>query len=105
MRGESRCRAIPMLSSRNPTPKLTPTQFELNVREMLDAMGLLLTDYRSEHRERVDGADGDYEIDVTARFNALNLNFLVLVECKHHKNSIKRELIQALHSKVQSAGA
>jgi len=72
---------------------------------MLDAMGLLLTDYRSVHRERVAGADGDYEIDVTARFNALNMNFLVLVECKHHKSPIKRELIQALHSKVQSAGA
>lgn len=72
---------------------------------MLDAMGANLTDYRSEHRELIAGPDGEYEIDITARFFALAMDFLVLVECKHHKNPIKREVVQTLHSKILSVGA
>jgi restriction system protein len=72
---------------------------------MLDAVSANLGDYRSEHRELMAGSDGEYEIDVTARFSALNMDFLVLVECKYHKNPIKREVIQALHSKMLSVGA
>lgn len=33
------------------------------------------------------------------------MSFLVLVECKYHKNPVKREMILALHSKVVSVGA
>jgi len=52
------------------------------------------------------GADGEYEIDVVARFTILEgAEVIVLVECKHHKNSFKRELVQALHSKLVSVGA
>lgn len=72
---------------------------------MLDAMGNQLTEFRTEHQEVVPGPDGEYEIDVTARFSALGMDFLVLVECKYHKNPIKREALQALHSKMLSVGA
>ena len=40
-----------------------------------------------------------------SRFRALGADFLVLVECKHHKSSIKRETVQVLHSRKQSVGA
>jgi restriction system protein len=44
-------------------------------------------------------------MDVVVRFTAFDgAEYLTLVECKHHKNSIKRELVQALHSKLQSVG-
>ena len=86
-------------------PELTPQQFEKEVRAMLDAMGAHLTAFRSEHREIIPAADGEYEIDVTVRFSALEMEFLVLIECKYHKNPVKREMIQALHSKILSVGA
>ncbi len=72
---------------------------------MLDVLGLNLHGYDSQHREVVEGHDGDYEIDVTVRFGALDAEFLVLVECKHYKNPVKREVIQSLHSKLLSVGA
>jgi restriction system protein len=50
-------------------------------------------------------ADGGYEFDITCRFSGLGADFLVLVECKRHKNRIKREHVQALFSKMQSVGA
>jgi len=88
-----------------PPIQLTPEQFELEVKAMLDVLGLNLHGYDSQHREVVEGHDGDYEIDVTVRFGALDAEFLVLVECKHYKNPVKREVIQSLHSKLLSVGA
>lgn len=93
------------MDDRYPQLTLTPVEFERHVRSMLDAMGHSRLDYRSEHREVLHGNDGDYEIDVTARFEFLEMEFLVLVECKHYKNSVKRETLQALHDKMRSVGA
>lgn len=93
------------MDDRYPQLTLTPVEFERHVRSMLDAMGHSILEYRSEHREVIQGNDGDYEIDVTARFEFLGMEFLVLVECKHYKNSVKRETLQALYDKMRSVGA
>lgn len=90
---------------RYPPLALTPLEFEKEVKQVLDAMGAEIHGYNSVHREKLDAADGLYEIDITIRLVFLGVDFLVLVECKHHKNSIKRELVQALHSKILSVGA
>ncbi|MGE1075860.1 restriction endonuclease [Pseudomonas fragariae (ex Marin et al. 2024)] len=94
-----------LINSKDSSPKLTPTEFEQHVRAMLDAMGHELLDYRSEHQELIQGVDGEYEIDVSARFSAFGMNFLVLVECKQHKSAIKRETLQILHDRMRSIGA
>lgn len=84
---------------------LTPLAFETTVRDILEKSGASLDSFVTRHGERLEGVDGSYEIDVTARFKAMDVSFLVLVECKHHKNPIKRELVQVLHDKVRSTGA
>ncbi|PHN71481.1 hypothetical protein AO286_07960 [Pseudomonas syringae] len=94
-----------LINSNDSSPKLTPTEFEQHVRAMLDAMGHEVLDYRSEHQELIQGVDGEYEIDVSARFSALGMDFLVLVECKQHKSAIKRETLQILHDRMRSIGA
>lgn len=88
-----------------PPPILTPAEFELEVKQMLDATGLGLKDFRTVHQELIRGVDGDYAIDVTGRFSALGVDFLLLVECKYHKENIKRDTVLELHSKIQSTGA
>lgn len=85
--------------------ELTPEDFERTVKEMLEASAHGLDEFSAVHREQIRGLEGSYEIDVTARFRAIGGDFLVLVECKHHKNSIKRETVQVLHARVQSVGA
>lgn len=84
---------------------LTPEQFELGVKEMLDAAAGQLDSFEARHRELLPGTDGSYEIDITVRFHALGVQFLVLVECKYRKASIKREVIQVLHDRLRSTGA
>ncbi|WP_178122666.1 hypothetical protein [Pseudomonas sp. ANT_J28] len=48
-----------MINSDDPSPTLTPTEFEQHVRAMLDAMGHKVLDYRSEHQELIQGVDGE----------------------------------------------
>lgn len=84
---------------------LTPREYELAVKGILDGSGLNLVEFRSEHLEKVAGVDGSYAIDVTVRFSALGANFLVLVECKHERRKVERQDVQILNDKVRSTGA
>lgn len=84
---------------------LTPQEYELAVKGILDAAGEELLSYESEHQPRLAGPDGEYVIDVVARFSALGGTFTVLVECKHEKRKVERQDIQILHTKLQSLGA
>lgn len=86
-------------------PSLTPREYELTVKSILDGAAIDLIEFHSEHLEKVDGVDGSYIIDVTVRFNALGANFLVLVECKHERRKVERQDVQVLHDKVRSTGA
>jgi restriction system protein len=85
--------------------ELTPEQFEREVEKQISAMGVSLSEFKVRRLERIPSADGVYEIDVTARFEALGANFLVLIECKHHKNPIKREVVQVLNDRLRAVGA
>lgn len=48
--------------------------------------------------------DGTYDFDATVRSEMAGITFLVLVEAKRHKDPIRREHVQVLHSKLQSVG-
>jgi restriction system protein len=85
--------------------KITSAQFEQEVKTYLESTSGKLKEFQTEHRESIDGHDGTYEIDITARFSIFGADFPVLVECKHHKNRIKREHVQVLHGKLVTLGA
>jgi restriction system protein len=83
---------------------LTPQEFEKEVERLLRQLGVGLCAFETRRLEIIDGSDGSYEIDVTARFEALGASFLVLIECKHHKNPIKREVVQILFDRIRAVG-
>lgn len=93
-----------MAAFRDPI-SLSPEEFECEVKRLLTISGTDLSDFRTAHRERLNGADGTYEIDVTVRFSALGANFVVLVECKNQQYPVKREAVQILRDRLQSVGA
>lgn len=84
---------------------VTPREYELAVKNILDGAAIDLAEFHSEHLEKVEGVDGSYVIDVTVRFNALGANFLVLIECKHERRKVERQDVQVLYDKIRSAGA
>lgn len=87
------------------TARITPEEFEQLTEVFLQRLGGQLAEFSTTRREKLAGTDGRYEIDVTARFEALGAEFLVLVECKYHKAAIKREVVQVLRDRLQATGA
>ena len=83
---------------------LTPQEFESEVARFLTHAGADQRDLRVERLEKISVHDGTYEIDITVRFQALGVEFLVLVECKHHKSPIKRDVVQILFDRVRAVG-
>jgi restriction system protein len=45
------------------------------------------------------------EIRLKARFKAFGADVLVLIECKHYKNPVKREIVQLLRDRIRTTGA
>ena len=88
-----------------PSVKITPSEFEQFVVELLNSVDPLLASLEVTLHDRIEGVDGLYDFDATVRFGFAGMRFLVLVEAKRHKNPIKRELVQVLHSKLRSVGA
>jgi restriction system protein len=86
-------------------PQITAVEFEKLIYEYLTALGSELKSFSAQHDVLVSPNDGDYQIDMFAEFEALGARIKVLVECKRHKNSIKRETVQVLHSKIISTGS
>jgi restriction system protein len=84
---------------------LTPEEFEREVKAMLERSGATLRSFVARQRERVAAPDGEYEIDVTVRFEALGALFLVLVECKHQRRAVEREVVQILADRIRAVGA
>ena len=84
---------------------LTPKEFEEEVKILIAALGADLTGFSVQKLEVMNANDGSYEIDVTARFEAFGADYLTLIECKHHKNPIKRETVQILFAKLDSMQA
>jgi restriction system protein len=85
---------------------MTPVEFEIFVRRYLEEQGKNLKDFRTQHLENMQGTDGDYIIDVTARFEALGADFLVLIECKRYTSApVERKEVLVLKQKADSLDA
>lgn len=86
---------------------LTPDEFEVLVKDRLEreVRNAKLKSFVVSEKERINGPDGEYEIDIVVRFEIFDAEIVVLVECKRHKNPVKRELIQVLYDKRRSLGA
>lgn len=85
--------------------ELSPDEFERLVLQQFKR-NREISNLEITHRELHEAADGTYEIDLTLRFTAFGgPEFMTLVECKHHKNPIKRDLVMVLNQKKESLRA
>jgi len=88
-----------------PPPDISPAEFESFVVELYEAVRPQVYHLRIALRERIQGMDGSYVFDATVRHQFAGADYLTIVEAKMHKNPIKRQLVQTLHSKALSVGA
>lgn len=85
--------------------EITPIEFEKLVKDYFTEIGRTLKKFKAVHDRKIKSDDGEYQIDVYAEFEALNIDIKVLVECKKHKNRIKRETVQILYDKLRATGS
>ena len=86
-----------MTEDNDPTrPYLSPQDVEREVKRHFDEAGGGLSQYSSSLRELIPGMDGEYESDVVASFLALGVRMRVLIECKHHRRPVARDVIALL---------
>lgn len=102
MTGES---PVHRATAQYPPADITPAEFEAFVTTLFESAQETVQALVVQLHERITGVDGTYDFDGTARYEMAGMEFLVLIEGKRHKNPIKRELVQVLHSKLQSVGA
>ncbi len=88
----------------NINASISPTDFELLVKEFLECAGKDLKKFKASHNVHLLKSDGEYQIDIYAEFEVLGATFKVLVECKRHKSDIKREVVQVLCDKLRATG-
>lgn len=85
---------------------ISPEEFERQVESWLKRVNDGMQSFRVTHREILDGRTGEYEIDAIARFEIFGgAKILTLIECKRHKNPIKRDVVMLLKQKMQETGA
>jgi hypothetical protein len=88
-----------------PSFDITPKAYEEAVAAIAKSMNLDLVGWEVKHLDPIEGLDGTYIMDVTARFQLAGMDFLILFECKRHKDPVKRSDVQVLLTKLQSTGA
>jgi hypothetical protein len=93
------------ITSQHPPADISPAEFEEFVVQLLKSIYSKVDDLIITPHDKVTGADGTYDFDVTVRFRVGDFQFYVLVEAKRHKNPIKRDLVMVLNQKKQSVGA
>jgi restriction system protein len=81
--------------------ELTPDEFELHVKAWIEAASESPVEFEVTRKELLAGDGGEYEIDVIARFSMFGAHYTTLIECKKHKNPIKRDLVMVLESKLR----
>jgi len=88
----------------NINAEITSTEFEILVRDYLRDLGHELKSFNAIHNSVINTVDGNYQIDIFAEFKFLGADFRVLIECKKHKYSKKREIVQLLFDKLRATG-
>lgn len=96
---------VPLPLDRAIAIAMSPTDFERYTVQLLAQTLTVVEDFRVEFGEKIDAADGTYDIDATVRFRFAGMDFLVLVECKRHSDPIKRDVVALLTDKVRNTGA
>jgi hypothetical protein len=82
-----------------PSFDITPKAYEEAVASIAKSMNLNLVGWEVKHLDPIEGLDGTYIMDVTARFQLAGMDFLILFECKRHKDPVKRSDVQVLLTK------
>lgn len=92
---------------RFPDPeKISAKEFEQLVKSWFESSSKGLKLFKAQHRDKLSGKDGEYEIDISMKFEVFaGAEIFAIVECKKHTYPIDRSYVQILKDRKESLGA
>lgn len=85
--------------------EMDPIEFERYSLELLKSQTKELSKVKIEHNKIMEADDGSYQLDGYIEFEVMGVMYKTIVECKHWKNSIGRDVIQKVYSNLCAIGA
>lgn len=87
------------------TLEMTPKDFEKYTLQILESKIQGLENVKFIHNKIVEAYDGNYQLDGYIEFEVMGVLYKTIVECKHYKYPISREIIQKVYDNLRAIGA
>ena len=84
---------------------MDPTDFEKYALQVLESKTRGLENVKFVHNTVVEAYDGNYQLDGYIEFEVMGVLYKTIVECKHYKYPISREIIQKVYDNLRAIGA
>ncbi len=84
---------------------MTPEEFEKHSLLILTEKTKGLENVRIVHDKHIKAHDGNYQLDGYIEFEVMGVLYKSIVECKHYKKPISREIVQKLYDNLRATGA
>ena len=85
--------------------EMTPVDFEKFCLYILENKTKGLNNVKIYHNKIMEVYDGKYQLDGYIEFDAMGVTYKTIVECKHYKAPISREIVQKVYDNLRAVGA
>ncbi len=85
--------------------EMQPVEFEKYVLNILESHFRGLENVKFVHDKKVKVCDGKYQLDGYIEFEVMGMLYKTIVECKHYKKPISREVVQKVYDNLRATGA
>lgn len=84
---------------------MKPSEFEKYALQILEQQTEGLKNVKIVHDKVIESYDGNYQLDGYIEFEAMGVLYKTIVECKHYKYPISREIVQKVYDNLRAVGA
>ena len=85
--------------------EMDPIDFEKYSLQVLQSRTKGLDNVKFVHNKVVEAYDGNYQLDGYIEFEVMGVLYKTIVECKHYKKPISREIVQKVYDNIRAIGA
>ena len=93
------------IPTRDTVLDMEPSDFEKYSLQILKEQTEGLKNVKIIHNKIIEAYDGNYQLDGYIEFEAMGVLYKTIVECKHYKYPISREIVQKVYDNLRAVGA
>lgn len=85
--------------------EMSPTDFEKYSLQILESKTKGLENVKFVHNKVVEAYDGNYQLDGYIEFEVMGVLYKTIIECKHYRYPISRDIVQKVYDNLRAIGA